>query len=96
MGYTAEQAKQALRVAAGDLEQAVGFLLMGDQSQAQLAETLGSSFAQAPSAMPTQASGRGNNNIDTMLSPTPANNRRLNNDVSGLGSHEYGSSVAST
>jgi hypothetical protein len=36
MGYSQPQAKQALDIAGGDMEQAVGYLLMGDQSKAQL------------------------------------------------------------
>lgn len=41
MGYSQQQAKRALEIAGGDLEQAVGFLLMGEQSRAQLTDNFG-------------------------------------------------------
>lgn len=45
MGYSKAQATRALQVAAGDVEQAVGFLLMGENSRRQLGDNLGSSIA---------------------------------------------------
>ena len=99
MGYTSEQATQALRVAAGDLEQAVGFLLMGDQSQAQLADTLGSSFALLPPPSPVKSSrnrvsnnipmshppvGSGRGNSTSIANPIPSNNNSNDKNVDEL------------
>lgn len=64
MGYSEPQATRALQVAAGDVEQAVGFLLMGERSRRQLGENLGSSIAVAegnllpsPPSSPTKTPG---------------------------------------
>lgn len=40
MGYSESNATRALQVAGGDMEQAVGYLLLGEQSQSHLADTL--------------------------------------------------------
>jgi hypothetical protein len=78
MGYTEAQATKALQIAFGDMEQAVGFLLMGEQCRIGFDDSNPISVAQRPPADPHPAiygatgGGRGRNVSINLIDPVAA------------------------